>query len=402
MEARNHERCASPSSARMKPQMRLLASLLVAVASGSAVPSWAPKDGANAVLKRLQTPPALAAVYAADYFYINVFGVSVVASPGVSEAGHVHAAAVLAQFLDNDADGVCDEQAVCDAMVKARATLTMHKDEDEESSNGFTGSVVGSINLASSGSADAMQNLFDVETHPDSCALLPNRVCTAASDTYEAKPVPCGRACKDAPQFDASLEEVLHLVTHVGVVAVHPADFGEQKDSVSGAMYWALNGNCGWGYDGTYKEADQCKGTYAYDDESCDESCVCSEGVYWGLTTVLGAQNYSVGRTEQIQREWRTPTKASLAAANPALVALLTNTKQFPWLPTTLPDGRYMGTTAVDAVKPLEFAQGNAYFIVFGLVLCCGGCCAGCFKRKRGKQPSGGIEMGDGGGDLAP
>ena len=114
--------------------------------------------------------------------HIDVFGVHVVALPGVSEQALGHAAAVLAQYLDNDADGLADDQSVVRAMVAERATLVMAYDEDEMESSGIFESGLDS--------KYGLQDLYDVETSP-------------------------------AGRFDAALEEVHHLVYSYGWAVVH-------------------------------------------------------------------------------------------------------------------------------------------------------------------------------------
>ena len=43
----------------------------------------------------------------------------------------LYAANVMAEYLDNDEDGLADNQLVVDAMVKHNTMLLMAKDEDE-------------------------------------------------------------------------------------------------------------------------------------------------------------------------------------------------------------------------------------------------------------------------------
>jgi len=77
---------------------------------------------------------------------------------------------------------------------------------------------------------------------------------------------------------------------------------------------------------------------FTYDDETCDYGCMAVEYFYWGLTSILGGQEFE-GRLEEIQDEWRLNTRDRMEATDTALFALLTDS-QFR-LPTVLPDGNY-------------------------------------------------------------
>ena len=77
---------------------------------------------------------------------------------------------------------------------------------------------------------------------------------------------------------------------------------------------------------------------YTYDDRSCDYGCMVTEYVYWGLTSILGAQDYP-GRFDDIRREWRLNTKEKVQKGDEALYRLLSDPKYK--LPTRLPNGRY-------------------------------------------------------------
>lgn len=64
----------------------------------------------------------------------SVFGIALWATAGTPDDKLLHAAQVLAQYLDNNADGAPDNQAVVDQMVAAKATLVVPKDESETES----------------------------------------------------------------------------------------------------------------------------------------------------------------------------------------------------------------------------------------------------------------------------
>ena len=134
--------------------------------------------------------------------------------------------------------------------------------------------------------------------------------------------------------FDATLEEVLHLVTSKGYSEVYPSVFGEYPGSQIGdAMDLARGGQ----FDAV--PASYPAGAwYHYDDWTCDYPCQVTEYFYWALTSILGAQSYP-GRCEQILVEWEPCTKELVQQMDPAIYSLLTNPEYK--LPTVIPDGTY-------------------------------------------------------------
>ena len=115
--------------------------------------------------------------------YADVFGVHFFATEGTPDAQLLHSVNVLAEYLDNDADGVVDNPKVLEYLVSSNASMIMGKDED--------------------GLMDALD-------------ALPDRFHDAADDgeliyvTLFAEEVPPN----NGP--DASLEEILHLINQVG------------------------------------------------------------------------------------------------------------------------------------------------------------------------------------------
>ena len=63
--------------------------------------------------------------------YLNVFGVWVVATPATEAAKVSHAGTILAEWIDNDEDGLPDDAAAHAALVVGGAFLVMPTTEDE-------------------------------------------------------------------------------------------------------------------------------------------------------------------------------------------------------------------------------------------------------------------------------
>ena len=225
---------------------------------------------------------------------VEVFGIKIFAVPGVSDANLLHAANLMAQYLDNDEDGNPDNQAVVDKMVEKKAFLVMWKKQRDliiNTPNGWEG-----------------QDLGNDETHPSFVAN--------------------GRT----GPFDAALEEVLHLITHIGYASVYPNVFGETQGSeIAQAMDLARGGQFTKIPNPYPSEA-----WYTYDDKTCDYSCMVTEYHYWAQTSILGAQENRLG---DIGHEWKLNTRDKVQQMDSAVFQLLTDPKYK--FPTVLPDGTY-------------------------------------------------------------
>ena len=217
-----------------------------------------------------------------------------------------HATKITAGWLDNDGDGSCDDPRVCRELKRNGATLMLFKDEGAADSLFDFGWGMDSallynlINIELNGLW--LQDLYFDEIHADSCAFVETEDHNSTCSSH----------------FDATLEEVLHLVTGAGASRVY-GDFAESKHSKLGRLLEGLNGNCGWGFSGDWRDPSggNCTGFYAYDDETCDFSCIVTEGLYWGLTSLLGAQDY------------RSVSRRSLPSSMPSDAAALLRPSQF-------------------------------------------------------------------------
>lgn len=275
----------------MKKRYRLLlgCSLLFILACGKAIGPIEPGDDPHfkitaneeGVLKKFTRK-------------VEVFGIKIFAVPGVADDRLLHAANVLAQYVDNDEDGTPDNPAILATMLARKAFLVMwerERDLNINPPNGWEG-----------------QDLGNEETQPDFVANgLQGR-------------------------FDATLEEVLHLITHVGYANTYPEVFGENIGTeIALAMDKARGGQFT-----TIPTPYPSDAWYSYDDKTCDYSCMVTEYHYWALTSLLGAQR---NRLDEIGHEWRLNTKRKLLQQDPAIVQLLTDPRYK--FPSVLPDGTY-------------------------------------------------------------
>lgn len=236
------------------------------------------------------------------YKQVDVFGVQVYATAATPDRKVLHAANVLAQYLDNDADGRPDNEVVVDTMRKNKAAMIMFATEQD------------SVEID-------LEAFIPVELL-DSMAL---------QDLYGEETQPGGSTERG---FDATLEEVLHLITSAGYADAYPDIFGEKSGTaIARAMDIARGGH----FEQVPRRYPQ-NAWYTYYDETCDYGCQITEYIYWALTSILGGQDFP-GRAEEICDEWRLNTASTVRQGDRAIYDLLTD-PQYRF-PTRLPDGQY-------------------------------------------------------------
>lgn len=230
---------------------------------------------------------------------INVFGIKIYGLDGVEDVKMLHAANIMAQYLDNDENGVIDNQKVYDSLLNKNAFLIMWK-YDDSMDNFMQNLEKNDIDLSSG------QDLGNDETR------------ISWHNNKEGR-------------FDASLEEIWHLITNVGYNNAYPEIFGLEKNTkLTKAMDVARGG-----YFDSIPSFYPSTAWYSYDDETCDYACMATEYLYWATTSYLGAQK---NRLNQIYKEWRLNTKRKLKK-DVLIYKLLENPKyKFPKI---LPDGNY-------------------------------------------------------------
>ena len=228
---------------------------------------------------------------------VMVLGVPVYATNTTRDEKLLHAAGVLAQFLDNDEDGEPDNPKVHQAILETGGAIVMTRTEREgrhiprdERPRG--------------------QGLYDEETFP---------------------------GARQRGVFDVSLEEIWHMVSDNGLGIAYPEVFGKVPETeITNAMDKARGGRFEWPPE-EYPEG----AWYTYDDETCDYDCQVSEYIYWTFTSLIGAQDLP-GRLERIDNEWRLNTRQKLQQGDPAVFEILTRPEYR--LPAVMPDGLYTGT----------------------------------------------------------
>ena len=253
--------------------------------------------------------------------YTSVFGVNVFATSDTPDDKLVHSVNVLAEYLDNDADGLVDNELVLQALLSVNASLIMSDTEDD-----FDRSL------------DELPERFH-ESVEDGDILF------VALFADEVPP-------NEGP--DASLEEILHLINQAGYARAYPDAFGEEKgseianymDVARGGHFaegdpsdceddpdenWAT-GQCAIPPNGVYPD----DAWYTYTDTTCSYDCMITEYTYWAITSVLGAQ---ANRCDDIADEWVLCTASQVESRDNGVYRLLGDTSFA--LPTRIPKGDY-------------------------------------------------------------
>ena len=219
---------------------------------------------------------------------VMVFGIPVYAFYDVEDSKLLHAANIMAQYLDNDENGIVDNSLLLTTLLNNEAALFMWKTESQ-------------INLN-------------------------------AQDLGADESIPTWHTNGQTGQFDAALEEVWHVITYSGYSDAYPEIFGENSGtSLTNAMDIARGGNFT-----SIPENYPNNAWYTYDDQTCDYQCMATEYFYWGMTSILGAQE---NRLNEISQEWDLNTRSLVENTDTAIYSLLTNPVYN--FPTILPDGTY-------------------------------------------------------------
>ena len=220
---------------------------------------------------------------------VMVFGIPIYAFYNVEDSKLLHAANIMAQYLDNDENGTVDNSLLLSTLLNNEAALFMWKTESQITLN--------------------------------------------AQDLGADESIPLWHTNGQIGQFDAALEEVWHVITYSGYSDAYPEIFGENPGtSLTNAMDIARGGNF-TSIPQNYPNA----AWYTYDDQTCDYRCMATEYFYWGMTSILGAQE---NRLNEISQEWDLNTRSLVENTDTAIYSLLNNPVYN--FPTVLPDGSYM------------------------------------------------------------
>tara|TARA_Y100001936_G_scaffold253783_1_gene320967 strand:- start:7990 stop:8988 length:999 start_codon:yes stop_codon:yes gene_type:complete len=237
-----------------------------------------------------------------SYFtkYVNVLDCfDVYAEQNISDAKVLHAAAVAAELLDNNEDGIVDDPLLKEELANREALIPILRNEW----------------------SDAADDFFDNYNGDGASAVLFN---------FEIDPNNTGHWGDDA-----TVEEVVHVINHIGHVSIYPDTFGLQPNSsyMSDAMDIARGGQF-INHPDEYPE----EAWYHYDDWTCDYECMAIEYLYWCIVTDMGILD-DIQTCNGIANEWE-PCTPELFESTDLMMYALINNIEFK-LPQLAPDGNY-------------------------------------------------------------
>ena len=293
----------------------LLASSLTGCLGGDDIEDKKPEEenGKPEVTMQILTEHPISCMNTVFDKFINVFGVYVAAPEEAPLDYFNHTANVLAQYIDNDEDGVPDDPAVLAHLVERNFIVPVWSIDDRED--------------------------FWEEARGTYCE---DNTGMAASMYYNGDDWAIG-GIEEAGTWDGNLEEVWHIVS-VGWYAVYPEYFGvEFSDSdevIPSNLTDAMDAARGGQFMSIPDEYPE-DAWYAYYDDTCDYHCQAHEYFYWILMSNFGALDSSLTtKCEDSKDEWNVCTKAELEQTDVIAFDLLNN-HDFN-LPTSIPDGNYM------------------------------------------------------------
>ena len=247
-----------------------------------------------------------------DMKVIESFGVQICAMPQVDDKYLFHAKKVMDKLIDYNNDGLVDNQKAIDEIIRTGSAFAIFRSERgvHKFENAFYPEEV----------MEEMEKItrqnglkFDSDEDEDKIdALLEQNFGTfLAVFTKEMNLGSRGNA------WDPTIEEALHLITHMGYAQAYPHIFGQNKHSEIAKLMDEARG----GYFEKAQRRYPSAAYYTYEDDSCTYACQITEFTYWAITSLRGQQT---DRGNEISDEWQLYTPEKIRSVAPKLEKLLT------------------------------------------------------------------------------
>jgi len=232
--------------------------------------------------------------------YIDVLGCfSIYAENNISNQKVLHAAAVAAELLDNNEDGIVDDPLLAAQLMIDDALIPIFSFEGSSAENIFFNNYNG---------------------NGVSAVLYKNEIDPSQAGHWGD---------------DASVEEILHTINHVGHTNIYPSAFNLQPNSslLSDAMDVARGGQFL-----TIPNPYPLSSWYHYDDFTCDYECMAIEYIYWAIVSNMGILD-DPQTASGIANEWELYSQYLLQTTDTLIYDLISNPQYY--IPQLAPDGNY-------------------------------------------------------------
>ncbi len=242
--------------------------------------------------------------------YVNVLDCfDVYAESSISDQKVLHAAAVAAELLDNNEDGIVDDPLLKAELSSNQALIPIFSQEQSAAENSF-------FNYYNGNGAGAV--LYMNEMDP-------------------SQPGHWGD--------DATVEEVMHVINAIGHVNIYSSAFSFSPNSslLTAAMDVARGGQF-LSVPNQYPAS----AWYHYDDQTCDYGCMAIEYLYWAQVTNMNILN-DPQTAAGIANEWEPYSPALLQSMDVLMYALITDSQYK--LPSSAPDGNYCPTSGLNQLN---------------------------------------------------
>jgi hypothetical protein len=237
--------------------------------------------------------------------YVDVLGCFfIVAESTIPDAKVLHAAAVAAELLDNNEDGIVDDPLIESQLQNEQAFIPIFSSEGSNAENLLFSNYNGN---------GASAVLYKNEMDPSQTGHWGD---------------------------DATVEEVIHTINHVGHTNIYPNAFSMQPNLslMSTAMDVARGGQFM-----TIPNPYPASAWYHYDDWTCNYECMMIEYMYWAIVSYMGILD-DAQTAQGISNEWEPYNATLLQSTDILMYALITDTQYK--LPLLAPDGNYCPNTS--------------------------------------------------------
>ena len=238
--------------------------------------------------------------------FVDVFGVYVISHSSIPDEYILHTAKILAEYIDNDIDGVPDDMKVLTQLLERNYVMPVWTETLRE------------------------KTFESVRTYCE------DDIGFAASMYYGGDKWALNGIIYDGT-WDGNLEEVWHVVSS-GWYKAYPEYFGDGYDNQSVLSY-----SMDLARGGKFKETPDIypdDAWYSYDDKTCGYGCQIHEYFYWALMANIGAlDSVYTNKCESSEDEWRICAQDELFEIDRSVYDLL-NDERFK-LPKNIPQGNY-------------------------------------------------------------